>query len=954
MRSLSAIRWIAPMLALSIGGVGAGRAQTKASSKEIEFFESRIRPVLVEHCYKCHSDEAAKAKKLRGGLRLDTRDGLLKGGDSGPAIVPGRRDAGTLLDSLRSAGDTKMPPSGKLPDTVIADFEKWIASGAADPRGGTDVAKSKSNDAGGSRHWSYQPPRRHDLPKLLRGDWAKDRIDHFILSRLEGAKIPPAADAEPGTLIRLLTFDLIGLPPTPEEIAEFEKSAAVDLDAAMERTVDRLLQSPRFGERWARHWLDIVRYGESLTLRGFVLPEAWRYRDYVIESFNADVPLDRFVREQIAGDLLDAATSADKRRGIIAATFLALGNNNLEEQDNNQLRMDAIDEQIDTIGRAFLGQSIGCARCHDHKFDPIPTRDYYAVAGIFQNVQLFDKGTGGVGKWIETPLPSLSGNEDDLRKHEADLAELNRQIDELKSRIAKNDPNAGKRNNVIDISSLPGVVVDDAQAMKVGAWVHSTVVKPYVGGGYLHDDNKSRGEKTLTFEATLPKSGKYEVRLAYTPGENRATQTPVTVFSEEGEKTIAVNERLTPPIDGLFVSLGQYRFEKSGQCYVMVSNAGVDGYVIADAVVFIPVEKLSETAKSERPITKAVDRDAESLRSLESRLKQMQAAGPRREKALGFREVKTMSDARVHIRGSVKNLGELVPRGVLKAVAVGPVPTIPTNESGRRQLAQWIASGDNPLTARVLANRFWTWMFGQGIVRTVDNFGTTGDAPTHPELLDDLAHRLVDGGWSAKKLIRTMALSRTYRQAAANPAAIADPDNRLWSHMNRRRLDAECIRDAMLAVSGQLKLDTPGPAAKVETDYNYILPSLARSVYLPVFRNSIPEFLAAFDFADPSVSTGQRNVSSVATQALFLMNSPFVIEQSRKGAVRLLEAQGLDDAGRIDLAYRRALGRPPTVAERRIAEDFVREAGDNRAAREAAWARFTQALFASVEFRFVH
>jgi hypothetical protein len=928
-----------------------GLAQAKLVPKELEFFESKIRPILVENCYKCHGAEAAKNKKLRGGLRVDTRDGLLKGGDSGPAIVAGKRGEGTLLKALHSAGELKMPPDGKLHSSVIADFEKWLAMGAPDPRDGDSVIPAKEIDFEKRRaFWSFQSPQRHAAPAVGRKEWIRNEIDAFILASLEAKGLKPAADAEPTALIRRLTFDLIGLPPTPEEVADFEKAAQVDLSDAMERAADRLLKSPRFGERWGRHWLDIARFGESLTLRGFVLKEAWRYRDYVIESFNDDVPLDRFVREQIAGDLLAAPTAAAKRRGIIAASFLALGNNNLEEQDNDLFHMDVIDEQLETIGRAFLGQSIGCARCHDHKFDPIPTRDYYALAGILKNVLTVDKGIGGVGKWIEVPLPPLSGNEEDVRKQEETIAELKKAIDALKSLVAKNDPKT--KAGVVAIDSLAGIIVDDSQAMKVGAWKHSTVIVPYIGKGYLHDDNMGQGDKTLTFEAMLPASGKYEVRFAYTPGASRATSVPITVFSEEGEKTITVNERLTPPLGGLFISLGQYRFEKTGQSYVMVSNAGANGHVTADAVAFIPVEKLPELVK--KPAPAGDGGMAAKLKELEVRLKELESTGPRRDLALGFREQKKIENARIHIRGSVKNLGASVPRGVLQAATVGPAPIIPESESGRRQLADWIANKDNPLTARVLANRLWSWTFGQGLVRTVDNFGWTGEMPTHPELLDYLARRLIDDGWSAKKLIRALVLSRTYRQTTVNAGAAFDPDNRLWSHASRRRLEAECIRDAMLAVSGQLKLDTLGPSAKAETDYNYVHKSAARSVYMPVFRNSLPEIFEVFDFADPSVSTGKRNVSTVATQALFLMNSPFVIEQSRHAAKRLLEQKDLDDSARVSLAYRLSLGRLPRPGESRLAQVFLAEAGRTARARQDAWAQFVQTLFASIDFRFVN
>ncbi|MEI7684202.1 MAG: DUF1549 domain-containing protein [Planctomycetota bacterium] len=511
---------------------------------DVGFFEKKIRPVLIEHCYSCHSAESGKS---RGSLRVDTREALLKGGDSGAALIPGQPQKSLLIEALKYHGEVKMPPKGRLPDAVVADFESWIKSGAVDPR--VEVAvKSKSKIPTveeGRLFWSFQPPQAHPVPAVKQKDWGTNEIDAFLLAALEAKGLKPAPDADPQTLIRRLSFDLTGLPPTPEETAAFEKAAQSSLPKAMEDAVDRLLKSPRFGERWGRHWLDVARFGESLTLRGFILKDAWRYRDYVIDAFNSDLPLDRFIREQIAGDLLDARTLIEKRRGIVATTFLALGNNNLEEQDGKQLRMDAIDEQLDTLGRAFLGQTIGCARCHDHKFDPIPTRDYYALAGILKNARSLDKN-GNIAKWIEVPLPSMTGNDEDVRKHDALVAEVKQQIDALKAVVAKNDAKKPKIT-MVPVAAVPGIVVDDEQAMRVGEWKSSAFGGTFVGKGYVHDENKGQGEKTLTFEAILPRSGKYEVRFAYSPGTNRADQVPVTVFSEEGERrSWSTNGRLPP------------------------------------------------------------------------------------------------------------------------------------------------------------------------------------------------------------------------------------------------------------------------------------------------------------------------------------------------------------------------------------------------------------------------
>ncbi len=908
--------------------------------RAVAFFEQKIRPVLVEHCYRCHSAQAEGNKKLKAGLRLDTRDGLRKGGDSGPSLVPGKPADSLLVKALRYGGDVRMPPKGKLPAAVIADFEKWVSLGAPDPR---DGAAGPARQVGmsieaGRNFWAYKPPRLPAVPAVRADHWAAGDIDRFILAKLEAAGRKPAPDADRATLARRLTYDLTGLPPTPEEVDAFVRDAH---PLAYERLVDRLLASPAVGERWGRHWLDVARYAESVTLRGFVFKEAWRYRDYVIDSFNRDVPFDRFVREQIAGDLLAAADPAARRRQLVATTFLALGNTNLEEQDKKQLRMDVVDEQLDVIGKGLLAQTITCARCHDHKFDPIPTRDYYALAGILRNARALEHAN--VSKWIEVPLPGDPANELELNKHEVAVAALEAR---LKAERAK----AGARNGALAVADVAGVVVDDAAAKKVGQWQHSRHTGTYIGTGYVHDQNAGKGEKTLTFQPEAIAPGRYEVRLAYSHGDSRSASVPVTVFGADGEKTITIDMRKAPPIDGRFVSLGEHRFEKNGLCYVMVSNEGTKGHVTADAVVFLPLDH--------RPAAKK----GGAFRGLEAELARLQERGPRRQMAMSVVEEKVIEDARVHVRGGVHTLGEVAPRGFLRVAANGSAPAIPKGQSGRRELADWIASPDNPLTARVIVNRAWHWLFGAGIVRTTDNFGTTGERPSHPELLDHLAVTFVADGWSMKKLIRRIVLSRTYRQSpgvwgrnapnASHASTEADPENVLFGRANRRRLEAECIRDTMLAVSGQLRHEGGGPTfpASLAADYGYRSMSTRRSVYLPLFRNAVPELLEVFDMADPSMVTGRRNVSTVAPQALFLMNHPFPAEQAKRAAVRLLGEPWKDDDERLTRAYRLTLGREPSAGERRAAARFLRGAGDPK----DGWATLFHALFASADFRYVN
>jgi Protein of unknown function (DUF1553)/Protein of unknown function (DUF1549)/Planctomycete cytochrome C len=918
-------------------------------ARGIEFFEKKIRPILVEHCYQCHSTDAQAVKKLKAGLFVDSRNGLLKGGDSGPAVVAGKSAESLLIKALRYDADPRMPPRRKLPDEVIADFVTWVNMGAPYPDGVTKAGPSKGRKIDieeGRKFWGYRQPRKPVFPDVKDNAWPSVDLDRFILARLEARKIEPASDADKTVLARRLYYDLIGLPPTPKEIDAFVSDRSAD---AYEKLVDRLLAAPHFGERWGRHWLDVARFAESLTLRGFVMKEAWRYRDYAIDAFNRDMPFDRFIQEQVAGDLLPATTPTERRRQLVATTFLTLGNNNLEEQDKKQLEMDVVDEQLETISRAFLAQTIGCARCHDHKFDPIPTRDYYALAGILRNARTLEHAN--VSRWLEVPLPVEPAEEVAIARQESAVAALQARIKDLKGQIAGKTP-AGRHSGAIAAKDLPGVVVDDTQALKVGEWKVSQATGTYIGSGYVHDLDAGKGDKTITFQPELPSAGKYEVRLAYSHAGNRATNVPVTIFSADGEKTIHINQQQEPPIEGLFVSLGQYNFEKNDQGHVLIANEGTKGHVIADAVLFIPVEKLdmAKPAEDKKPTLA----DAALLKRLEADLKQLQETGPRRQLAMTVQEEKQVRETQVHIRGSVHNLGEKVPRGFLQVASYGSLPALPANQSGRLQLAEWLASKDNPLTARVIVNRTWHWLFGAGLVRTTDNFGTTGETPSHPELLDHLAVRFVEDGWSMKKLIRQIVLSHTYRQAAAVPSAAlaADPENRLFGRMNRRRLDAECIRDTMLLVGGKLQLGMGGPTfpQTLNADYGYKHTDSQRSVYMPVFRNALPELFEVFDFADPSVTTGRRNVSTVAPQALFLMNHPFVLEQARHAADRLRAEKGLDDEGRITRAYRLALGRPPTDAERRIAAKFIAQAENA----DKAWPLLYQALFASLDFRYVN
>jgi hypothetical protein len=924
-------------------------------------FEQRIRPLLIANCIDCHGPD-----KQKGGLRLDSRAGWQAGGDSGPALVPGKISESKLWQAVcYTDRDLKMPPKRKLKDSEIVDLKLWIESGAPDPRDevASSGSKAKSSRADAS-FWSFQPPKATPPPAVKNTAWPANDIDRFILAKLEANQLTPAPDASPAILQRRLAFDLTGLPP---DLTQPVPQTAVDY----EKCVDELLASAAFAERFASHWLDITRFAES-SGGGRSLPfkDAWRFRDYVIESMRDNVPLDRMITEHLAGDLLPATDSASRRRQVTATGFLALGPTNYEEQDKGMLRMDIVDEQLDTMGRAFLGLTLGCARCHDHKFDPISARDYYALAGILRSTKTLKNYTDNVAHWIDTPLPLDGAAETTLQKHEQQVNALKDQIASLKDSLRDAGSADLRARKNIGLSDLPGIVVDDSTAQKVGMWKQSTAYAPYIGTGYLSDNNEGKGEKTVTFTPKIPKTGRYEVRLAFNAGPNRAESATVTILHADGEELKGV-KMTTDSLKGLqFASLGTYRFEANGQGFVLISNAASQGYVTVDAVQFVPAdETLAEPAvKKESPTAIKLK---QRLAEVEKELKALQKGIPDRPEAMSVADDSAPEDAKIHIRGSIRNLGASVPRGFIQAALHGNAPAVPADASGRLQLAQWITSRDNPLTARIMVNRVWHWLFGAGIVRTTDNFGSTGEAPSHPALLDHLAIKFIEDGWSLKHLVKQMVMSRTYRMASTSAASAAqhaqDPDNRLLSRMNRKRLDAECLRDSMLTAAGTLDRVFGGPGVsevkavdandqKIQNiEYGYQFLDTRRSLYTAAFRNVRHPLFEVFDFADINQPIAQRTTSTVATQALFLMNSPKVIEQARSAADVVLKSSPETDR-RIENAFQNSLQRKPTAKEQAQVRNFLDTSISGNATADDLrdlWARFIQTLWSTPEFRFL-
>ncbi|NNM29641.1 MAG: DUF1549 domain-containing protein, partial [Akkermansiaceae bacterium] len=664
-----------PVLALLAGAALPARGE---AAGDVAFFERHIRPVLVEHCYECHSREA---EKLKGGLRLDFRGGWEQGGDSGPALVPGKPDESLLVEAIGYRNpDLEMPPDHRLAPEIVANFRAWIARGAPDPRTdpGPAIASEKPRTIDldeGRRFWSFRPVASPAPPQVTRRDWSRDPLDRFILAKLEEAGLQPAPDATPEALLRRLHHDLVGLLPGPAEIEQFARHYREDPEAALEAKADELLADPGFGERWGRHWLDIVRYADSSGGgRAIPLPDAWRFRDYVITAFNEDRPLDRLIREHLAGDLLPSADEAERTRNLTGTGFLVLGPHNYENQDKELLELEIVDEQLDTIGRAFLGMSIGCARCHDHKFDPVPTRDYYALAGIFTSTTSVKHSN--VSAWHKEVLPR---SPDDQRAHEAAQREIGKaqaRLKELKAELARHQPKPPAAKNGVAPGDLAGLVLDDTRAELTGEWTPSTSVPSYVGAGYIHDNHGKKGEKSALFRPAIPASGEYEVRVSYSSGPNRSANTPVTVGHADGESTVRINQKKPAKHGRLLHSLGTFRFVAGKKGFIRFDTAGTEGAVIVDAVQLLPPGTKdpvrNDGAKRPGPPKPAAGagRKIAELKAgidrLEKQLKALRAKAPKAATIMAVTEAAEPADTQVRVRGMPRTLGARVPRGFLQ------------------------------------------------------------------------------------------------------------------------------------------------------------------------------------------------------------------------------------------------------------------------------------------------
>ena len=585
--------------------------------------------------------------------------------------------------------------------------------------------------------------------------------------------------------------------------------------------MDSLLESPRFGERWGRHWLDVARYADTTGGgRNNPFPNAHRYRDYVINSFNKDKPFDQFIMEQIAGDLMSSSTDEEYNEKLTGTGFLALGPHNYELQDKELLRMEVVDEQLSAVGKAFMGLTLDCARCHDHPFDPIPIQDYYSIAGIFRSTNSLIPGN--VAGFHERDLRDEFGEQ--RKQYEQTLASLEKRLkDAINSVKSLGGKESNSNSRSLDPLALEGIVVDELKATKKGNWKSSTHTPGYVGSGYHHDDNTGKGNKSITFRANIKKEGKYDVQVSYTDGPNRSKKTPITVMHADGEQKIYIDQTKPPAILDTFTSVGVFRFEQIERDVVQITTEGTEGHVIADAIRLVAIENKDGAPNfSKKP--KEPDHHLVAQKKLEAqknvdKIKReielhKKSQPPKVAKVLSVREQEKTDDWHIHLRGEIRNLGPVVQRGFLQVAmpkGTSSVAEISDGASGRLQLAEWIASSNNPLPARVYANRIWHHLFGRGIVASTDNFGEMGNRPTHPELLDYLAKHLIENNWSTKSLIRKIVLSNTYQMSTqiSEISAKRDPENNLFSRQNRKRLEAEAIGDAMLLAGGQISANHP-------------------------------------------------------------------------------------------------------------------------------------------------
>jgi hypothetical protein len=925
------------------------RSQTVAP-QHAEFFEARIRPILAEHCFQCHGP-----KKQEAGLRLDSKAGLLKGNDAGPVVLPGRPEESPLIEAIRHDAPVKMPPKAKLPPQAIADLTTWVKLGVPWPESTRDSptgtpAALAAIAAAAKRHWAFQPVKDAPPPAVKGTDWPRNSVDRFILARLEAAGVSPSTRADKRTLIRRATFDLIGLPPSPEEVAAFEADTSA---SAYDRLIERLLSSPHYGERWGRYWLDVARYADT---KGYVFFQdadfhwAYTYRDYVTSAFNHDLPYDRFLIEQIAADRLSPEQG---KAPLSALGFLTLGSRFMGNVH------DIIDDRIDTICRGLMSLTVACARCHDHKYDPIPTQDYYSLYGVLASAQ----------EPLIPPEASLPPRTAVYAQYVLELEARRRKLAEFV---------AVKRRELVESSKLR--VAEYLLAAQRALEQPSTEDFMLIADGtdlnpamlvrwqvYL---SRTRREHNPVFApwhalAGLPERG-FSARAAPLVARLAAAAAmsprPGTQPGGLAPVNPVVAHALAERVPRSSAELAQIYAKLLGNAEHLWQDAVRRATLEGRAPEPLPVPALEslrlEFHGPDSPLNVLVfpygdlallpDRPSQAkLKELRDALEKWLTAGPGAPpRAICVQDVPTPVEPRVFVRGTPNNLGEPVPRRFLAALAGADRKPF-SDGSGRLELARAIASRDNPLTARVLVNRAWMHHFGTPLVTTPGDFGLRSEPPIQVQVLDHLAARFMDAGWSIKALHRLIMFSNTYQQRSDDrPAARGqDPENTLYWRMNRRRLDFEATRDALLAVSGRLDSKVGGAPMPSLTGTT----TFRRSLYGFIDRLNLPGLYRTFDFPDPNATSPRRDQTTVAPQALFLMNHPFVIAAARAIVARPVVTAEAEADAKIVRLYRLIYGRAPGNEELVFAREFL----SGPPTKPARWHALAQALLMANEFVFV-
>ena len=927
---------LAAFLALLASAAAPTRAAAPAplAKEAVDFFEARVRPVFIDRCYACH--DGSGTKPVRGGLSLSTREGVLKGGESGkPAVVPGNPAASPLILAVKWTDEQlRMPPKEehRLTAQQIADLEAWVQMGAPDPRTSGPAAAPAVD--GATNHWAFQKPKEPPVPAVKKPDWVKSPVDAFVLAKLEAKGLSYAPQADKRTLIRRATFDLTGLPPTPDEVDAFLADESPD---AFAKVIDRLLASPAYGERWGRFWLDIARYADT---KGYVFEEerrfpfAYTYRDWVIRAFNEDLPYDQFLIQQIAADKLPLG---DDKRPLAAMGFLTIGRRFLNNQP------DIIDDRIDVVTRGAMALTVQCARCHDHKFDPIPIDDYYSLYGVFAaSREPSDQPV--IGEPAKTEKYAAFEKELTKRRAEVD-AFLKKQHDEQVPKLRTAEGIKAYLAAVYEFDHQPEKdrmderrfgFARELSGFVLGRWrgflssrreKHDPIFAPWLAYAAIPPNDFAAKAKEVT-DTVIEKApaGKPVHALVAEKFAGKSPASIAEVAQRYGELLAAFNKK-DPLPDPQQEALRQVLYGEQTPTNIAVADAD-----------------------------KLLRRDTRNtLRDLQKKVEAFQANNPDAPpRAMVLVDNASPGNPRVFLRGNPANPGQEVPRQFL-SILTGDKREPFKDGSGRLELAKAIASPDNPLTARVMVNRVWAWHFGNGLVRTPSDFGLRSEPPTHPELLDYLALRFAEGNWSVKKLHRAIMLSATYQQGSDYNAVAhkADPENTLLWRSNRRRLEFEAMRDSILAVSGKLDRALGGRPADITGDSS----NPRRTIYGFIDRQNLPGMFRAFDFASPDTHSPQRFTTTVPQQALFMMNSPFAVAQAKALAARPEVAQEPEPSKRVEKLYRLLYGRSPTPDEIWAAAEFIRgeeaHASPGTPATLTPWEKYAQVLLQSNEFVFV-